>query len=63
MSCRIHIAYWIVITVSKHVIAENALASGSKSVGVDESAYLRIVITALEVIELGFLVAHIAMLA
>ena len=62
-SSNILSAYWIVQTIGKHIVAQDTLAGGDESVGVDKSAEVGIIITALEVIELGFLVVHIAMVA
>ena len=50
----------LVQTIGKYVIAYNTPSGRGEGVGVDESAYLRIVITGLEVIELGFIVVDIA---
>ena len=41
----------IIIAIRKHIAAEDALAGGGEAVCIDKSADLRIVITALEVIE------------
>jgi hypothetical protein len=49
-------SHWIVITVSKHVVTEQTLTSGSKGISVDKTTNLGVVITALEVIQPGFLV-------
>ena len=51
----------IVSTVSKHVIAQDALAGGNEGIGVEEAAYRGIVITALEVIESQLLDSLLAM--
>ena len=53
-SAGIVAVHWIVQTIGEHVISQNTLAGGGKSVGVDESAYFGVVITALEVVERGF---------
>ena len=63
MACRIHIACRAIITISKHIIAEDTLAGGDKGVGVDESAEFGIVVTALEVIQLSFGDTLLAVLA
>ena len=49
----VHMVNRVVIAICKHVIAEDALASGCVGVGVDEPAYFGIVITGLEVVERG----------
>ena len=54
-AATIYIVCRIVITISKHVVAQQTLAGGDKSIGVDESTDLGIVITGLEVVQLGFL--------
>ena len=47
----IGIIHWIIVAISKHVIAQNSLAGGDEGVSVDESAPLGIVITALEIVQ------------
>ena len=51
---------WIVATVRKHVIAQEALAGGDEGICVEESAPLGAIIPALEIIQPGSLVAIIA---
>ena len=46
--------------IGKHIIAQQALAGRREGIGIDKSADLGIIITALEVIEAGLLVANIA---
>ena len=48
-----------IIAVSKHVIAQNALSSGSISIGVEEAAQVGVVIPGLEVVETGFSVLRL----
>ena len=58
MICHIH---RIVVAIREHVAAEEALAGGSEAVRVDEAAEVRVVVTALQVIEsrlLGTVVAR-----
>ena len=43
-----------VITIRKHIVAQEALSCGCEGVCVDEAADSRVVITALQVIESGF---------
>ena len=43
--------YRCVITIGKHVIANNPLPGGDKGIGVDESAPGGIVIAALEIVQ------------
>ena len=43
----------IISTIGKHIVAQNALAGGSVGVGIDKSAQFGVVITGLEVVELG----------
>ena len=43
--------YRVVGAIGKHVIAQFALAGGNESVGIEEAAELRIVISALQIIE------------
>ena len=45
--------YWIVTTIGKHIIAQDALAGGCVGIGIDETAHLGIVITGLEIVERG----------
>ena len=60
LTCRITVIDRIIPTVGKHIVAQNALAGGSVGVCVDESAYLRIVITGLEIVERGLSVLELA---
>ena len=46
--------YRIISTIGKHVIAEDSLTSAGIGIGIDESAQFGIVITGLEIVELGF---------
>ena len=57
----VYIVDGIISAVGKHVIAEDALAGRNKYVGIDESTNLRIVITALQVIQPGILGEKLAM--
>ena len=50
----------IIPTIGEHVIAHEALAGGSKCVRIDESAHLRVIVSALQVVQAGFLVVDIA---
>lgn len=50
---RVFEANRVIQAVSKHVIAQNTLAGGCVGVGINKPAYLGIVITGLEVVELG----------
>ena len=54
------VACWIVIAIGKHVIAQDALPGRNKCVCVDESTHLGIVITGLEIVELGFSVLKLS---
>ena len=54
--------YRIVQTIGKHVIAQDTLAGGGVSIGIDESAQFGIVITGLEVVEGGFSVLVLTMM-
>ena len=44
----------VVPTVGKHVIAQEALAGGGVAVCVDETGNAGIIVTALQVVEIGF---------
>jgi len=54
---------WIVQAISKHIVAQEALSGGYKSISIDKSANFGIIIPALEVIEAGFGVVDIAAVA
>ena len=54
-AARIAAIHGIVQAIGKHVIAQHALAGGGICVGVEEAAPGGVVITALEIIEPGFL--------
>ena len=51
MPVWIFIVYRIVVAISEHIAAEDVLPGGGEAVRVDEAADLRVVITALQVIE------------
>ena len=53
----------VVVTIGEHVIAQEALAGGGEGIGVEETAEVGIVISALEVIERCFLVIDIVTVA
>ena len=50
----------IIPTICKHVVANKALAGGGVGICVDEAADLGIIVTGLEVIELGISVVALA---
>ena len=50
----------VIPAVCEHIATEDALAGGDIGVGVDEAAYRRIVISALQVIEACFLGGRLA---
>jgi hypothetical protein len=50
-SCNICPSNGVVPAISKHVIPQDPLAGGDKGIGVDESAALRIIVTALEIVQ------------
>ena len=56
----IYVHSGVIAAVGEYVIAEEALAGGDEGVGIDEATELRVIITALEVIERCFLVLAIA---
>ena len=49
----------IIATVGKHIIAQQTLAGGGEDVGIYKAADLRIIISALQIIEPGFSVVVI----
>ena len=49
----------IIPTVGKHIIAQEPLAGGGVGVGIEESAYLGIVITGLQIVELSLRVHYL----
>ena len=51
-----------IIAIGEHIATEDALAGGDIGVGVDEAAYRRIIIPALQVIEAGILGVELATL-
>ena len=59
----IRIVYWIAQAIGKHVIADNALTSGCECVRIDEPAHLGVIVTTLEIIEVGLSVVDVAMMA
>ena len=50
----------VIPAVCEHVASQDALSSGDVGIGIDESTDLRIVISALEIIEAGFLGERLA---
>ena len=60
MPTRINIIDRIIIAISEHVIAQQALAGGNKRISIDESTNLGVVITALEVVQTSLIVVDIA---
>ena len=60
MSSKVRSADGIIATIGKHVIAQQALASGNEGIGVKEAAQFGIIIAGLEVISLVFCVVDIA---
>ena len=59
-SARITAINRIILTISKHVIAQAALTGRKQRVCVDESAQFRIVIAGLEIVERGLSVLGVA---
>ena len=53
----------IIPTISKHIIAQDALAGGGEGIGIDESACCGVVIAGLAVIQFGFIVVDVAPVA
>ena len=51
MPCGIDITDWIVQAIGKHIVAQDTLAGGNKGIGIDESADLGVIISALEIVE------------
>ena len=58
----IHI-HRIIEAIGEHVIAQQALAGGDIAVGIEESTPLRVIISALEIIQPGFVIVVIAAVA
>jgi hypothetical protein len=44
---------WVVPTIGKHIIAQDALAGGGVGISIDEPSHLGIIITGLDVVERG----------
>jgi hypothetical protein len=53
----------IIQAICEHVVADYALTGGSKCVGIEESAHLGVVITALEVIEPSIVIVDVTTVA
>ena len=49
----------IISTIGKHIVTQEALAGAYKGIGIEESAEFGIVITGLEVIQLGLGVVYL----
>ena len=56
-------AHWVVSTIGKHVIAEQALAGGGEGVGVEEATGFGVIVAGLEVVEAGLNVEDVAAVA
>ena len=52
---------WVITTISKHIVAGQALTCGRIVISIDKPPDLRIVITALEIIQPGLYVVGLAM--
>ena len=63
MSSWVGVIYRIIIAIGEHISAEEALAGTAVGVGVYESGDSGVIITALEVIEAGFVIIVIATVA
>ena len=50
----------IIQAISKHIIAQDALAGGNERIGIDESTHLRIVIAGLQIVEFRLSVLGLA---
>ena len=59
----ISICKWAVVTIHPHVIPNNTLPSGSIAIRIDKPPHHRVIVSALEVIEPGFLVVHVSTVA
>ena len=52
--------YWIVATVGKHIVAENALSGGGICVRINKSANRRVIESGLQIIEPGLGILRLA---
>ena len=57
----ISICYGIIQAIGKHIIAQQTLSGAGECIGIKESTDFRIVITGLEVIEVGLCSGTLAM--
>ena len=62
ITCRIRKYYGIIITICKHIVAQETLTRTCKGIRIDESAGDGIVISALQVVEPGFSEVAVAVL-
>ena len=60
---RVRIHNRIIPAVGKHIVTHNAVTSGGKGIGVDKSAYGGVIVSALQVIEIRFLVIDVTPVA
>ena len=63
LSQRIECIHWIIIAISKHVIAQNILSSRNQRISVEEAAEGGVVVSALQIVKLSFVVIDIAAVA
>jgi len=54
---------WIVITIGKHVITKETPSGADVGVSIDKPSYLRVVVTALEVVDLWLWVINVRAIA
>ena len=52
--------YRIVITIGKHIVSNNSLSGGSKSIPIDKPSRLRVVVSTLEVIQVRLPIVDVA---
>ena len=62
-SCIVGILNGIIIAIRKHIVSQKTLPRGCEGVRIDKAADGGVVITALEVIESGFLIVYISTIA
>ena len=62
-STRVRTIGWIIKTVCKHIIAQQALSCAGKRVRVEEAAGFGVVVSRLEVVEAGLVVEYVAAVA
>ena len=59
MTAGVHPVTWVIITICKHIVPDNALSGGCVGIGIDEPTHSGVIVTALEIIEVGLTIVDV----